>query len=194
MKILWTGSDSLYQICYPPGIRFRFKVRIFFERIFWRLAEYLIEEHYADHELVKQNLKRAGFKKKISVVPDRPPYMKARKFKKKKHKGFNVLYYCPNPNKRNNPKFIRWLYGWDIYKQLRDELDGINWIVVDGSEDMSEIFPVVDFYLRPNRHDGASVLRQECEINNIPYYWSQQNPDINKAKEEIEKCRKFKLG
>ena len=52
-------------------------------------------------------------------------------------------------------------------------------------------YPFVDFYLRPNRHDGPSRIRMECDINDIPYYWTQKNPNkedaINSIKENYQK-------
>jgi hypothetical protein len=54
----------------------------------------------------------------------------------------------------------------------------MNFIKVDGSQDMSKIYPITDFYLRPNRHDGSSRMIRECEINEIPYYHSTKKPDI----------------
>ena len=63
--------------------------------------------------------------------------------------------------------------------------ENINFIVVDGSRNMKDVFPVVDFYLRPNRHDGASRLRRECEIQEIPYYWTRRDPSVKEAMEAI---------
>ena len=61
----------------------------------------------------------------------------------------------------------------------------ITWIRVDGKQDMAKIYPIVDFYLRPNRHDGNPYMIKECEANNIPYYWSKENPNIIDAYEAI---------
>lgn len=184
MKILWTGSDTLFQIKFPPGIRFRFKVKILIERIVMRIVSIFVQEHYVDHKFLKYHLLEKGYKN-IRVVPDKMQHDKS--YPKIEHKGFNILFYYPKGKK--NKEFIRWLYGIDIYERLRDELNGVNWIVVNGDSDMSKIYPVTDFYLRPTRHDGASRMRQECEIQKIPYYWSQENPDIEEIKEEIDRCR-----
>ena len=118
----------------------------------------------------------------IKILHD--PLLHPTAYGKKKHKGFNVYYFFPKGKK--NPKFIEWLYGYDVIQELQKRITNVNWIRLDGSNDMSKGFPIMDFYIRPNRHDGASRLRQECEINNIPYYWSQENPDI----EEICKLLK----
>ena len=98
---------------------------------------------------------------------------------KKKHDGFNILLYMPASK---NKEFTHWLYGYDIYETLRDALGSrVNWIIVDGSQDMSGIYPIVDFYFRPNRHDGWPYMVQECIKNNIPYYWSKSDPDADKV-------------
>ena len=183
MNILWTGSDALFQTCYPPGISRKFRIKIFLERIAIKIIRPFIETHYVDHKLLKYHLLTMGIKN-IIVTPDY--VFNPEPFDKIKHEGFNILVYVPA--NKNNPKFIEWLYGLDIYAQLRRELSGINWVIVDGSADMSKIFPTIDFYLRPTRHDGASRLVKECEINKIPTYWSQQNPDINEAKKTIERA------
>lgn len=184
MKLLWTGSDALFLIKFPPGIRLRFRMKIIAERILLKLMRTFIQEHYVDHKLLKYHLIQIGIKN-VRVMPDMLTYKE--KIPKIKHIGFNILYY--HPKGKNNPKFIKWLYGIDIIEKLKKEITGVNWIRVDGTADMRKIFPITDFYLRPTRHDGASRLRQECEIQEIPYYWSQQNPDIDKIREEINKCR-----
>jgi len=149
-----------------------------------RLIQPFVQENYVDHKLLKYELIQKGYKN-IKVVEDKLLHEKP--YPKENHEGFNILYYFPKDKK--NIKFMKWLYGYDIYEQLVNDLENVNWIIVDGSYDMTKIYPIVDFFLRPTRHDGASRMRQECELNNIPYYWSQQNPNIKKAKEEIDKCR-----
>jgi len=120
---------------------------------------WFVAEHLANSIRVAEN-------KKYLVVD--PPII-ATKIKKKKHDGFNVLYYFPSITK--NIKFKKWLYGFDIFEYTREQLfPQLNYIVVDGSQNMTEIYPIVDFYLRPTRHDGHSRMIDECQINNIPYY------------------------
>ncbi len=191
MKVIWTGSDSLFLIMYPPGTRFRFRLKIFVMRRFTKILDYFAEEHYVDSPNLKDNLLKFGIKKPIKIVPDNLKY--STPVKKKKHNDFNILYYYPSHRKKN-VEFVKWLYGYDIYSKIKQRLHGVNWIVVDGKQDMSKIFPIIDFYLRPNRHDGASRLRQECELNNIPYYWTQSNPSVNDAIEEINKWKKENIS
>jgi len=117
------------------------------------------------------------------VVPDQIKHTE--KYARQEHEGFNVLYYMPR--KTSDIQFWRWVYGCDIYEKLREDMPHVNFIEVDGSADMSEVYPVVDFYLRPNRSDGASRMRQECEIQGIPFYWSNENPNYDEAKQTIQK-------
>ena len=55
--------------------------------------------------------------------------------------------------------------------KLKELLHDVNWIVVDGTQDMAKVYPIVDFYYRPTRHDGSPYMIRECRANNIPYYW-----------------------
>ncbi|MFQ5772659.1 MAG: hypothetical protein ACE5HX_19140 [bacterium] len=182
MKMLWTGSDSLYLIKYPPSRKIKY-IYMFCLRLFARLVDFFVQEHYADHRLVKLHLIEFGMKKPIVIVPDNLLYPNL--IPKKQHSGFNVLYYFPK--RQTNLPFTQWVYGYDIYEQIRDYFGKrVNWIIVNGDSDMNEVFPIVDFYLRPTRHDGSSRMRQECEINGIPYYWSQENPNVEEIKKEIK--------
>jgi len=184
MKLYWTGTDSLM-------LTKAIKMRTLRKRIVWYIFRFIvrlldkfyIEGHYVDDPLLQLRLESFGVKKSIKVLPD---YLKhIEKYDKKDHKDFNVLYYMPK--KTSDISFWKTIYGYDIYSQLKKELPQVNFIVVDGTFDMSKIYPIVDFYLRPNRSDGASRMRRECEIQKIPYYWTQVNPDISKAKQEIIK-------
>lgn len=160
----WIGTDALTMATYPPG-DFRWHVRIFFRRIWYRIIESFIYQHWFVAEHLANSIRVAENKKYLVVDP---PII-ATKIKKKKHDGFNVLYYFPSITK--NIKFKKWLYGFDIFEYTREQLfPQLNYIVVDGSQNMTEIYPIVDFYLRPTRHDGHSRMIDECQINNIPYY------------------------
>lgn len=185
MVLRWTGSDSLYLICYPPGIRFRFKCKIFVQRLIIRMFEPFIQSHTVFSEAMRNNLLKFGLKKAINIVPVVLKYNT--RFNKIKHEEFNILYYFPKGKK--NPKFIEWLYGYDVYTALRDYFgDRFNWIIADGTYDMSKIFPIVDFYIRPNRHDGYGRLPEECKIQDIPYYHTRSNPSIIDARDKIERA------
>jgi len=169
MNLTWTGTDVLFQLQYPPYIRFRFKVKIFFERIIARLIQPFIEIHIAVSEGLKKELESIGYKN-IIVRPDPVKYGALEKVE---HEGFNVLYYIPKGKK--NQKFIEWLYGWDMWLEYQRSVEGTErghkFIEVHGDADMSKIYPIVDFYFRPTRHDGDPMMVRECKLNNIPYYW-----------------------
>ena len=99
-----------------------------------------------------------------------------------------MLYYFP---KGKSMKFKGWLYGWDIYFKVRCHFGSrVTWIVVDGSSNMAMVYPRIDFLLRCNRHDGMPMMVRECEINEIPYYWSRENPDIFEIIKQIERSMK----
>lgn len=181
MKLFWTGTDSLMLI--------DFSMRKLSKRPYWfvfrilvKIMDLFIEGHYCDSENIAANLRKFGTRKKIRVFHDKLNHTKI--YPEKNHEGFNVIYY--NPVKRKDKKFIRWLYGLDIIEQVKNEMSHINFIELDGTKDMAEIYPITDFMLRPNRHDGASRIRQECEIQRIPYYWTCKNPIITDIIESIE--------
>lgn len=187
MKIYWTGTDALCLVEYPPFIRFRYKCKIFVMRIVARLMDYFADEHYIDSEFLRKHLVKFGMKKPIRVVE--LPLKHTKPYKKVKHKGFNILFYKPPKIKSN---FRAWVYSYDIFEKVKERIKNVNWMIVDGSQDLKKIFPIVDFYLRCNRHDGSSRLRRECEIQKIPYYHSQENPDIKNIIRIIKKYKYLK--
>ena len=159
------------------------------KRVYWwlfrrliRIMDHFIEGHYCDSENIKNNLLTFGTDKWVTVLPDQLKHTE--KLDKQTHPVFTILYYLPNGGDR---EFNKWLYGYDIFLRVNQEFPDLNYVVVDGSQCMRYVYPFVDFYLRPNRHDGASRMRRECEIQNIPYYWSQTNSDADEAINEINK-------
>ena len=180
MKLFWTGTDSLMLIDYSMR-KLSKKPYWFVFRIIIKILDFWIEAHYCDSENIADNVRRFGTKKPIKIFHDKLNYNN--KYPKVKHTGFNVIYYCPKGGDR---KFREWLYGLDLIKEIKLKMPLINFIELDGTHDMSTIYPIADFLLRPNRHDGASRMRQECEIQNIPYYWTNKNPDINEAIKTIK--------
>ena len=175
----WSGTDALTLIKNPPGNRIWY-LKLIFYRLKWKILYRIFDEHYIVHEKLRKYLIEFGIdSSKINVKAN--PILYNQKFKKKKHKEFNVLYYHPRPSNLGGEKFIRWIYGIDIIEKIKD----INFIKVDGYQDLSKIYPVIDFYLRPSRHDGMPRMIRECEKNEIPYYYSENgNPSIN----DIKKC------
>jgi hypothetical protein len=183
----YRGTDALLLSRFPPSKKSKY-LYFYCHRLLAKVIDIFVSEYHVDDALLANDLIKWGTQKKIYVRPDFLKYKKT--LPKEPHYGFNVLYYYP---KNNNPKMWEWIYGYDIYKSVRDILKNeVNWIIVDGNQDMTDIFPITDFYLRPNRHDGASRLRRECGIQKIPYYWSQENPDIGEAVEAIRKAKSTK--
>lgn len=187
MKLFWQGTDSLMLNDYS--------MRKWKKRPYWwvfrrlvRMLDLFIEEHYCDSENVAENVRRFGTKRPIKVRPDD---IDMRVYEKIPHDTFTVLYYFPTGHDQS---FMRWLYGKDIFDEVVSALPKLRYVVVNGKNDMQYVYPYVDFYLRPNRHDGASRMRQECELNNIPYYWTQKDPSIGDAikavKDELESFNK----
>ena len=172
MKLVWTGSDVLYQLQYPPFIRFRFRVKIFFERIITRLIQPFLECNVAVSDNLERELRELGYKN-IKVHPDPCSLLCGQcdltlhkgKHKKIKHEGYNVLYYIPKGKK--NQKFIEWLYGWDLMLGYKTLNPTHNIIEVNGDSDMSKIYPIIDLYYRPTRHDGMPRMILECKIQEI---------------------------
>jgi len=188
MKLFWTGTDSLMLIDFSKR---KFKKKIYwwvFRRLI-QILEYFIQEHYCDAENIADNIKKFGTRKPIIVFKDKVNY--PIKYDKKPHNEFNVIYYFPKNTSLEN-KFKQWLYGIDIIEKIKVQLPEINFIELDGTKDMSKIYPITDFMIRPNRHDGASRIRQECEINKIPYYWTNSNPNIEDCINAIKKEYEYK--
>ena len=170
MDLWWHGTDVLLLNEIPPGISFWQRLNIHKRRF---LTKYIFDKytikHVVAHELLKKELQTFGVKKEIQIIP--APIWFAKPFKKTKHSKFTLFFYLPKSNKFNN-----WLYGYDYFLEVKKLFTDIDYLIIDGKQDMSKIFPIVDFYLRPNRHDGDPRLVRECKINKIPFYWSQTNP------------------
>lgn len=178
---MWTGSDVLFATKFLKHSR---KIKWFYMlamRIYAKVSDFMVQEHYVVSEHLIEELKPLKLKKRISVLIDPPENLKL--YKKKKHKGFNILYYR---TKGNNQIFNDWVYGYDIINEIK-KIEGVHVIEINGDADMSEIYPIIDFYARPNRHDGMPRMVIECKYNDIPYYWSKSDPSIYDLKEAIFK-------
>lgn len=191
MKLIcwWLGTDSLTLWFNPPTSNKLWHIKLFFYRIKWKILHKLFDQHWIDNERLRKNLIKFGIdSRKIQVVNDDVKYPV--KIEKKAHKGFNILYYIPGkPANLGGIKFLNWLYGFDIYEKLTRYFAGnsnINFIVVTGKMDMNDIYPIIDLYIRPTRHDGNGRMLEECKINDIPYLHSENgNPEVNQFIETI---------
>lgn len=175
MKIIWTGTDSLMLLDVSRR-NLKNKIRWKLFRLYIRLLEWYVQEHIAVSEGVANNLREFGIKK--SIIVKRSDIRYSSPVKKLPHKKFTILYYYPR--NKVEKEFKDWLYGRDIINDIKLMFPNLNYIEVNGYRDMNNIYDRVDFYIRPNRHDGHSKMIEECKINNIPYYWSTSNPDCTK--------------
>lgn len=170
MKMFWTGTDSLMLVDVSKR-SFRKKiVWIIFRWIVKFLDRFYVEEHYVDAEWLSTNLAAFGVTKPVRVMKDKIKYSEKLP-RKVTNDRFVVMYYLPGGALAS--KFKKWLYGFDIYLQIKHQLTEhtntpITYIMVTGKTDMNSLLPYVDAYIRPNRHDGSSRLVQECELQGIP--------------------------
>lgn len=179
----FVGTDAYLMNKFMPYMGLMWKTKTLINRLIYKILDMFVSEIIVDDIFLANHLTDAGFKSPIREVRDPVKYAEA--LYKSVHSGFNIFYYDPSYYKKNK-KTIRWLYGIDIIEELKSHFTNINWIKVDGTANMKDIYPIADFYVRPNRNDGASRIVQECQINNIPYYHSQSNPDIILIIKQIE--------
>ena len=180
MDIVFTGSDTLILNKFPKGTSFKYRIKILCFRILVRVLErHFIKRAWVVAEHLKDEL---NLKKPVMLIDyhrSSPDYNHCyRQYPKKEHEGFNVLYYFTYPKK--NTVYHEWIYGYDIFIKLKDYFGKkVNWIIADGSQDMSKIYPVVDLYIRPNRHDGMPMMVKECIAQKIPFHWTREKPNLN---------------
>jgi len=167
------GSEARWMVkTFPTD--FRKIPYITFVKVRAWLCKPFIQEYWTDSEYLLKFIYQFKPNAKTRVVIDELKYTE--KCRKKKHTGFNVLYYYPK--KEYNKTYCRWVYGKDIIDRLISLHPEYNWVRIDGSQDLSKEFPLIDVYIRPNRHDGTSRLVQECTIQNIPVLHTQCNPQL----------------
>lgn len=195
LLVKFVGTDAYLMHSFLPYMGWKWKLKVRIKRLWYRfLDKFIIQEYIVDHENLGEHLKKAGFKKPFRVFKD--PVWNPQPFDKKEHTGFNILYYDPT-DRMNNKESMRWRHGLELIDKAMDFFDSdfnISWIKVDGTADMSWIWPIVDFYARPCRVDGASRMRQEAELNGIPYYWTYENPCFTDLIEAINKIAKNKTN
>jgi len=189
MNLTWTGSDVLYATSFPKHFRKIKYIYCFGCRVFAKIADLFVHKHIVVSEHLIDELKPLKLKKPFEVRSN--PVKYTEKFKKVNHFSFNVLYY--RTKLRNSP-FTNWVYGYDIITKLKEEMPEIHMLEVNGKHDMSLIFPIVDFYARPNRHDGEPRLVRECKIQDIPYYHTYRDPSLEDLKKAIKEHYEKILG
>lgn len=174
----WCGSDVLLLHKFPPG---RGKLSVILHRIKAFLLGYIVESNFMDGNGLLAEIGEVKWLRlknlEIKLWPG-----KHGKYPKQGHEGINIGYYQPNDS-----VFSRWKYGIDFLEdavamqhQLKVDPATLNWIKLDGKQDMSQIYPILDLYVRPSRHDGWPRINAECEENGIPviydetFSWTQE--------------------
>jgi len=203
-RLMFTGSDVLFATRLVGGRKFPTKFSKYFYMlgytVFIKLCDLFVEGFYVVSEHLIDELRPLRLKSAIKVLVDPPLYDE--KFVKKAHRSFNILYYR---GLGSNQVFKDWVYGYDVMqdvvgnfthdwfnaKKVENILDvvssrGINVIEANGDADMSKVYPFIDVMIRPNRHDGYPRMVIECEKNDIPYYWSKENPNVEDIIKFIE--------
>lgn len=179
----WWGSDVLTCFYFPPG---KSRIIIFLHRIKMFLLRPFTSEHLFFSQRLLNELPKIYRNDKTGIFYSE---LNTEKYKRISHAGFNILVYWPEQTKYN-----RWVYGCDIIEEfvekylgdLTKEFGFISIYWANGSLDMSKVYPYIDFYIRPTRHDGEPRMVLECKKNNIPYYYSEDgNPNIEKIRKMI---------
>lgn len=175
----WMGTDALTMWFFPPGKNF---LMVILHRIKMLLLEPFIYQHWVTGSRLIKSLDKVWFIKSNKVKVVYWPGNILRVSEKQKHDTFNILYYHP----KNSGKFENWVYGIDVIEGLKERLSQVNWMRVDGNQDMRKIYPVIDLYIRPSRHDGAPRINLECQENGIPVLFSEDgNPTVEWFESEI---------
>ena len=188
MDCWWVGTDTLLLVDMPKQLRTIQKLHAYKRRFIARIFDHYCTRHHAVSQLQADELKKFGVKKPIVITPFNLQHPEP--VKKVRHSKFTILFYFYKWDKKDMP-FKKWLYGYDLVERLMDEVyDGVRYLISDGeSLTADEMFSETDFCIRPNRHDGVSRIIRECEINNIPYYHSQTNPNYEAMKDAVLKAK-----
>ena len=174
----WVGTDVLLLREFPIG---RGKLSVFKHRLLYHLTKIFVFENWITAGRLKDEFISCGGKR--AVVRYHIRGMLTEKVIKIKHEGINIAWYATNSSKA-----VRWKYGVDLIEKLMLLFYDVNWIRLDGTLDMKEVYPYLDGYIRPSRHDGRPRLVIECQIQGIPYYYSEDgNPDLEEMSNFVER-------
>lgn len=193
----WVGSDVLLLHKFPPG---RGKLSVILHRIEAYLFGLITYQDWIDGPKLYGEMFAIKYKNGQDIRNLRNCLWAGKhgKYLKQRHGGINIAYYHPNDS-----IFARWKYGIDFIESfmvrlkdpnmvfispkamlgLRKFHELINWIKLDGKQDMSKIYPILDLYVRPSRHDGWPRINAECIENEIPvvydetFSWTQEKFD-----------------
>lgn len=168
---IWTGTDALTMVKYPPGEK-RWYVRIFFRRLMHKYFDFFFKQHWVCAFNLAQELIDFGIDpKKITTVEDEPLNLPGIQ-RAKPTKSILIAYY--KYPKQKNKKFKDWVYGLDIIEEaMKHEYSKkVIFYPLNGKQNMRYIYPVIDLFLRPNRHDAIPPRTvRECRQVGIPIYW-----------------------
>ena len=180
----WVGSDVLLLKSFPPA---RGKLTVIVHRILKTITEPFISAHWVNGNRLMREL--SGILPSQKIELQHWGGVHAKIYGKISHSGINIAYYMPRED-----VYARWVYGIDLIEELRDRYKNalhqayVNFILLDGKMDMTDIFPYLDGYIRPSRWDGWPRLVQECEINCVPFYYSDD------GKPSVDAMFKFIAG
>ena len=172
MKLIWQGTDVLMCTRYPKQSKWRKYPYMFALRLFAKLADIFVQAHVVVSKHLIEELKPLQLKKPFEIRASEPGCLD---ITKREHDGINVLYYR---GIGANQPLLDWIYGYDIYLDIKETFPQVNFIEVNGSADMDFLYPIIDFMVRPNRHDGEPRMVMECQDADIPYYWSWSEPNF----------------
>ena len=164
----WRGSDVLKIFMNPyPKTSLQFYT-LYINRLFDWASRSFVTENWVTHKHLVPHLENKG------IHVDRVQHGTSQifsDFKRIKHDNINILYYMP---KTKNQRYANWVYCWDIVREIKEIFkDDADFIEVDGTQDMSKVYPIVDYYIRPSRWDGMTRMIQECQQLGIPYFWDE---------------------
>ncbi len=182
----WLGSDVWLLWAFPYG---RGKFTVMRTRIKHFITKFFVDENWFDSErLLREYTGKFGMRRCTEKHHIRGMF--CNKIEKIPHDGaLNVAFYWP----KNCSDYQCELYGINLIQQLVAFYQQVNWIALDGSRDMRKIYPMLDAYIRPTRHDGGSRLIRECRLNEIPFYWSEDGkPDLDAMCKFVEKIMTMK--
>ena len=188
MKIYFTGSDVQLLNEFPKQLSVLKLPYVLAYRKCMKEALRFAEEIWVVHDHLIPELNKFGITEKIKVFSH--PLLHNESYGRKLHEGFNVLYYWHKSI--SDLEWNKWIYGYDVFLEVKEYFkDNADMQFIECERfdqyDMKKIYPITDFYLRCNQHDGDARMVQECKIQEIPYYWSWENPDVNGIIEEINR-------
>jgi hypothetical protein len=152
MKIIsyYVGSQARWLVkTFPTDIK---KIPyITFIKIRAWLLRLFIQEYWVDSEYLIPFIKKFNPSAKTRVVEDEIKYNT--RLLKTAHNQFTVMYYYPK--NEYNKSYVYWVYGMDIIERLIVMFPEFNWVKVDGTQNLTEIFPAIDVYLGPTGMMGV---------------------------------------